>query len=93
MDQHQVDVVELELRQVLERGRASVFLGLDLGDDEEFVAVQAAGLDRVADAALRVVVRRGVDHAKAEFEGFAESFDGVRRQVPGAESEQRHTIA
>ena len=35
MNQHQVDVVELELREILADRRVRVLFGLDLGDDED----------------------------------------------------------
>ena len=45
---------------------------------------------RLADAALRVIVAGGVDHAIAGFEGAQHGFDGVVPELIGAEPELRH---
>ncbi len=93
VDQHEVDVVQPELREILSRRRIGVFIGFDLGDDVDRVTLEAAGLDRITDAALRVVVRSRVDHAKSLLQGAADRLDRVRVELPRAEAEQRHPVA
>jgi hypothetical protein len=66
---------------------------LDLRDDVDRLPLDLAGTQRLADAALRVVVARGVDHAIAGDDRVRDGVDGVVLELVGTETEQGHLVA
>ena len=95
MHQEEVDVVQAEARQTglagLARALDAVPLAVELSGDEDFAARDAGATDAFADAALVLVVLRGVDQAIAHVERERDRLGGlgiVHR--PGTEAEPRH---
>ena len=91
--QPQVDGVDAELGQALLDGlalAAGVFRG-ELGGDEDRVAVQVGGGQRLTDAGLVAVAGGGVDVAITGLEGDGRRLGRIRIfDLPGSEAQQRH---
>jgi len=93
VDQREIDVLQPQLREILVDDRVDIGVRLDVRDDVDVVAFEAAGADRIADAALRVITGRGVEHAEAHLERVAHGVGGMEVELARPEPEQRHAIA
>src|SRR5215470_10910503 len=92
MDQQQVHVRQPQLDQAVFRGafelpRREIALP-DLGGDEHLLASDAGAAHGLADLALVVVHRRGIDVAIAEAQRLLDdALAGAPAQLPGPQSE------
>src|SRR5690606_15987721 len=92
VDQHEVRVVEPELREI-RPGRSVGVVGLfHLRDEVEGVACHRGPAHGFPDTRLRAVIARRVDHRVAELERPGYRAGGVVRELPGAEAEHRHAV-
>src|SRR4249919_2574448 len=98
MDQQQINVVQAKLTQALvetsNRTLVALKLAIQLGRDEQLLALYAAIPDALAHAALVAIAVGGVDVAVAGFDrGNDHRRDLVVVERSGAQADLRHGVA
>lgn len=96
MQEQQVDIVRLQIFQRLQDRLLCIFIGFEihLGDEKQFFAVHAAGLDARAHFFFIAVGFGCVDHPIAAFDGGRNRLRaGLAAEHKGAKADQRHLHA